>query len=158
MVASQTRWSVFWFWQISNGIKCPRQSSKYGEKTRQGDNGENVKCQKAMEDYFLNDRVFLQLSTWWRLLTTRDAGWRGGRPSSGCHPRHHRHRHCKLEYFQLLCCITLLHIPPQYFTHIKIDQILHSAHRAMYIYMRHRNLLSATFCLRYSTSMGWRHT
>ena len=33
------------------------------KKTRQGDNGENVKCQKAMKDYFLNDRVFLQLCT-----------------------------------------------------------------------------------------------
>ena len=78
------------------------------KKTRQGDNGENVKCQKAMKDYFLNDRVFLQLCTWWRLLTTRDAAWRAGRPSSGCHHRHHRHRHCKHEYFQLLCCVVYI--------------------------------------------------
>ena len=130
MVASQTRWSVFWFSQISNGIKCPRQSSKCGEKnasSRQCWKCEMSNCQKAMKDYFLNDRVFLQLSTWWRLLTTRDAGWRGGIPSSGCHHRHHRHRHCKLEYFQLLCCITLLHIAPQYFTHITKHCTVHIA-------------------------------
>ena len=163
MVASQTRWSVFWFSQISNGIKCSCQSLKCGEKnasSRQCWKCEMSNCQKAMKDYFLNDRVFLQLSTWWRLLTTRDAGRRGGRPSSGCHHRHHRHRHCKLEYFQLLCCITLLHIAPQYFTifHAYKDwpNTAQCTSRHVYIYMRHRNLLFATFCL--STSMGWRHT
>ena len=41
---------------------------------------EKSKCRTAMEDSFVDDRVVLQFSTWWRLLTTGN-GRRGGRPS-----------------------------------------------------------------------------